>query len=104
MAITPDYVSKIFTGLLTGDGRAFFEHVADDVDWTVMGTHPLAGHYCSKRAFQDAVTKALPGFLAEFTPSQLTASGTPTPVRAIVADSNSSNIGSPSYITFGPLP
>jgi ketosteroid isomerase-like protein len=26
----------------------FFEHVADDVRWTVMGTHPLAGTYESK--------------------------------------------------------
>jgi len=25
-----------------GDGAAFFEHVADDVDWIVMGTQPLA--------------------------------------------------------------
>jgi ketosteroid isomerase-like protein len=34
-----------------GDGAAFFNHVADDVDWTVMGTHPLAGHYLGKQAF-----------------------------------------------------
>jgi ketosteroid isomerase-like protein len=25
--------------------------VGDDVDWTVMGSHPLAGHYRSKAAF-----------------------------------------------------
>jgi ketosteroid isomerase-like protein len=25
--------------------------VADGVDWTVMGTHPLAGHYAGKQAF-----------------------------------------------------
>jgi hypothetical protein len=23
----------------------------EDVDWTVMGTHPLAGQYLSKKAF-----------------------------------------------------
>jgi ketosteroid isomerase-like protein len=51
MAITPDRVREIFKGLETGDGAAFFEHVADDVDWIVMGTHPLAGHYLSKQAF-----------------------------------------------------
>jgi ketosteroid isomerase-like protein len=51
MAITPDRVREIFKGLENGDGDAFFEHVADDVDWTVMGTHPLAGHYLSKKAF-----------------------------------------------------
>ena len=52
MAIAPDRVREIFKGLETGDGAAFFEHVADDVDWTVMGTHPLAGHYQSKKAFR----------------------------------------------------
>jgi hypothetical protein len=50
MAITPDRVREIFKGLENGDGAAFFEHVVDDVDWTVMGTHPLAGHYLSKKA------------------------------------------------------
>ena len=30
---------------------AFFERVADDVTWTVMGTHPLAGTYTSKADF-----------------------------------------------------
>ena len=43
--------SRIFKGLETGDGAAFFVYVADDVDWTVMGTHPLAGHYQTKAAF-----------------------------------------------------
>jgi ketosteroid isomerase-like protein len=54
MAVTPGYVREIFKGLETGDGGQFFEHVADGVDWTVMGTHPLAGHYLSKSAFQEA--------------------------------------------------
>ena len=51
MAITPDRVREIFKGLEKGDGAAFFAHVADDVDWTVMGTHPLAGRYRSKADF-----------------------------------------------------
>jgi ketosteroid isomerase-like protein len=59
MAITTDYVREVFKGLESGDGRAFFEHVADGVDWTVMGTHPLAGHYRSKRAFQEATFSKL---------------------------------------------
>ena len=46
-----DCVREIFKGLENGDGASFFKHVADDVDWTVMGTHPLAGHYLSKKAF-----------------------------------------------------
>ena len=51
MAISSDRVREIFEGLESGDGAAFFKHVADDVDWTVMGTHPLAGRYLSKQAF-----------------------------------------------------
>lgn len=51
MAVKADFVRKIFSGLEHGDGAAFFEHVADDVDWIVMGTHPLAGHYKSKSDF-----------------------------------------------------
>src|SRR5271167_4646748 len=51
MPITPGSVREIFGGLESGDGAAFFQHVAEDVDWTVMGTHPLAGHYLSKKAF-----------------------------------------------------
>jgi ketosteroid isomerase-like protein len=53
MAITPDSVREIFKGLESGDGAAFFKHVAEDVDWIVEGTHPLAGHYLSKKAFFD---------------------------------------------------
>ena len=51
MSVDADHVRKIFAGLEHGEGAAFFDHVADDVDWTVMGTHPLAGHYTSKAAF-----------------------------------------------------
>ena len=51
MAITSDRVREIFKGLESGDGAAFFSHVAENVDWIVEGTHPLAGHYLSKKAF-----------------------------------------------------
>jgi uncharacterized protein len=51
MTITTNGVREIFKGLENGDGSDFFKHVAEDVDWTVMGTHPLAGHYLSKKAF-----------------------------------------------------
>ena len=54
MAVEADFVRRIFAGLEHGDGAAFFEHVADDVDWTVMGTHPLAGHYKSRAEFNAA--------------------------------------------------
>jgi uncharacterized protein len=54
MAVQADFVGRIFSGLEHGDGAGFFSHVADDVDWTVMGTHPLAGHYNSKADFTAA--------------------------------------------------
>jgi hypothetical protein len=64
VAITADRVREIFKGLENGDGAAFFDHVADNVDWIVEGTHPLAGHYLSKRAFIDGtfakLAKVLP--------------------------------------------
>jgi ketosteroid isomerase-like protein len=65
MSVDERTVRSIFAGLEHGDGDAFFEHVADDVDWTVMGTHPLAGRYASKSAFKAAtfarLGKVLPG-------------------------------------------
>ena len=51
MSVDAEFVRKIFAGLEHGDGAAFFGHVTDDVDWIVMGTHPLAGHYTSKADF-----------------------------------------------------
>jgi uncharacterized protein len=64
MAITADRVREIFKGLESGDGSIFFKHVAEDVDWIVMRTHPLAGHYLSKKAFIDGtfakLAKVLP--------------------------------------------
>src|ERR1700723_4277712 len=51
MSITAEYVSEIFKGLQEGDGAAFVNHVDDQVDWIVEGTHPLAGHYKSKSDF-----------------------------------------------------
>jgi uncharacterized protein len=64
-AVTAEYVRNVFRGLETGDGAAFFEHVADDVDWTVMGTHPLAGHYTSKAAFIAGTFDKLAGVLRD---------------------------------------
>ena len=49
--LTTAYVSEIFKNLESGDGKEFFDHVLDDVDWIVEGTHPLAGHYHSKADF-----------------------------------------------------
>jgi uncharacterized protein len=63
--ISAERVRKIFEGLAKGDGAAFFQHVAEDVDWTVMGTHPLAGHYSSKKAFINGTFAKLERVLPE---------------------------------------
>lgn len=64
MAVSAAEVRDLFKRLEKGDGASFFEHVADNVDWTVMGTHPLAAHYRSKAAFVDGtfakLNKVLP--------------------------------------------
>jgi ketosteroid isomerase-like protein len=51
MPITLTQVQDIFKNLETKNEDAFFSHVAEDVDWIVEGTHPLAGHYHSKPDF-----------------------------------------------------
>ena len=50
-SLTTTYVRDLFKNLESGDGKGFFDHVANDVDWTVEGTHPLAGHYHTKTDF-----------------------------------------------------
>ena len=64
MAITLDRVRDVFKGLENGDGVAFFEYEDNNVDWTVEGTHPLAGHYRSKSHFRshtfDKLDRVLP--------------------------------------------
>ncbi|MEI6623226.1 MAG: nuclear transport factor 2 family protein [Actinomycetes bacterium] len=54
MALEKEYVRTLFANLAQGRQAEFFAYVADDVDWTVMGTHPLAGHYTSREDFVTA--------------------------------------------------
>jgi uncharacterized protein len=51
MSLTIEYVNRLFENLSIGNGSAFFDNVADNVHWTVMGTHPLAGMYKRKEDF-----------------------------------------------------
>ena len=71
MAITLDRVCNIFKELEKGDGAAFFEQVADNVDWIVEGTHPLAGHYLSKSDFQAHTFHKLASVLPQCTQLRL---------------------------------
>ena len=54
MPVTVDLLCKVFDGLSRGSTESFLRHVSDDVDWTVMGTHPLAGRYRTKESFRAA--------------------------------------------------
>ncbi len=54
MTITSETVRSIFAKLSSEAPGEFFQHVADNVSWTVLGTHPLAGLYTSKHDFQEA--------------------------------------------------
>ncbi len=51
MSISLKDTTKLFNYLEADDNQKFFEHVAENVLWTVMGTHPLAGIYKSKNEF-----------------------------------------------------
>ena len=50
--LTSEYVKHVFKGLEEGKGADFLHYVPERVDWTVKGTHPLAGRYASRQAFQ----------------------------------------------------
>lgn len=58
-------ISEIFASLAKGKYDDFFAHVADDVDWTVMGHHPLAGQYHNKTDFQKKTFGRLSGIMKE---------------------------------------
>lgn len=49
--ISEEYVKELFDYLKTGEADKFFSKVSNDVNWTVMGTHPLAGTYHTKKDF-----------------------------------------------------
>ena len=52
---------------LESNEGAFFAHTADNVDWIVEGTHPLAGHYHSKAEFLAHTFEKLPKVLPQGT-------------------------------------
>jgi uncharacterized protein len=65
MTLPDTQVRELFRHLESGDADTFFAAVADDVQWTVMGTHPLAGEYRSKKDFRTATFARLNGVLRE---------------------------------------
>ena len=63
--IQKQQIRDLFKNLETGHGDVFFARVREDVEWTVMGTHPLAGTYRSKSAFFHATFERLNKILNE---------------------------------------
>jgi uncharacterized protein len=90
MGIDAHAVRRVFSHLEFGAGDAFFEHVADDVDWTVEGAHPLAGHYRSKQEFHAhtiaRLNRILPG-------------GTQRHVQSVFTDSDRAVVKRRSHAT-----
>ncbi|KAI1483969.1 hypothetical protein F4774DRAFT_364149 [Daldinia eschscholtzii] len=54
-------VREIFAHLAAGDPVAFYAHIADDVDWTIMGSHALSGHYTDKATLTSKATSRTGG-------------------------------------------
>jgi hypothetical protein len=51
MSVMISRVREIFKSLDAANGGEFFNHGADNFDWIVEGTHPLASHNHSKADF-----------------------------------------------------
>jgi ketosteroid isomerase-like protein len=62
---TKALVERLFAAYERGDSQPFFDHVADDVHWTVTGTHTLSGEYRSKREFLEATYERLADVLKQ---------------------------------------
>ena len=58
-------IAALFKNIETGNSAEFFKNVVDNVDWEVMGTHPLAGHYHTEEDFLNATFRRLHKILNE---------------------------------------
>lgn len=65
LSINIAQVKNLFNNLETGESELFFDQVAEDVKWTVMGTHPLARTYNSKQEFISSTFERLNRILRE---------------------------------------
>ena len=57
-------ITDTFTAWARGDGMAFFNILADDVRWTVIGSTPVSRTYASKSVFVEGAVKPLTEKLA----------------------------------------
>jgi uncharacterized protein len=52
-------VQDVFAGWSRGDNNAFFNLLAEDVHWTVIGSTPVSRTYTSRQAFLEGAVKPL---------------------------------------------
>jgi len=57
-------IRDAFAAWARGDGAAFFNLLAPDVRWTVIGSTPVSRTYTSRDAFLEGAAKPLTGKLA----------------------------------------
>ncbi|KAJ6536578.1 hypothetical protein DFH09DRAFT_1091318 [Mycena vulgaris] len=62
---TKPEIRNTFAPVSRANGKDFFIHVAEDVDWTVTGHHPLAGRYTRKQASINGTVQQLSGIMKE---------------------------------------
>lgn len=62
---TRKLVETVFKAYEAGSLDAFFDSVADDVRWTVVGNHPLSGTFTSKQDFIEKRFEKLKGRLEQ---------------------------------------
>ena len=56
-------IQNTFDAWAKGDANAFFSLLADDVQWTVIGTGPVSATYTSRQDFLDRAVGPLTGKL-----------------------------------------
>lgn len=65
LSINIAQVKNLFNNLETGKNELFFDQVAENVNWTVMGTHPLARTYHNRDDFISSTFERLNRVLRE---------------------------------------
>jgi ketosteroid isomerase-like protein len=63
--VTIENVRSLFASLEQGNIEEFFQNVATNVEWTVMGTHPLAGTYHDRDFFIQSTFRRLDNVLKD---------------------------------------
>jgi uncharacterized protein len=58
-------VERLFAAYERGDSQQLFDHVAEDVRWTITGNNPLSGEYRNKSEFIEATYERLAAVLKE---------------------------------------